>query len=303
MFGLLLLAHSDWLLREPDPRTAWNTAWNWEPWSVFLLGLSALLYGQGVRALHQASPRRMLPRGQMVGFAAGWLSLAAALLSPLHAWSEMLFAAHMTQHEILMLVSAPLLVLGRPMTFFLLALPASWAHGLARWGNTSWRRRLWRLFTWPFGAFLVHALALWLWHIPWLFDATLASESVHALQHASFLFSAILFWWAVIHGQHAMVSYGMAILYMFATALHSGLLGALLTFANLPYYASYVHPSPVRGLTPLEDQQLGGLIMWIPAGLVYVAAGLLFFVGWLQESERRTARWQSELASESAGAT
>ena len=108
---------------------------------------------------------------------------------------------------------------------------------------------------------------LWTWHVPVLFQATLDSEFVHALQHASFLFSALLFWWAILHGRVRAVGFGVAVLYMFTTALHSGLLGALLTLAGTVWYPIYDSTTASWGLTPLQDQQLGGLIMWIPAGL------------------------------------
>jgi cytochrome c oxidase assembly factor CtaG len=130
-------------------------------------------------------------------------------------------------------------------------------------------------------------VVLWSWHAPALFQATLASEFVHALQHASFLFSALLFWWAVIHGRQRALGFGLAVLYMFTTALHSGLLGALLTFAKSVWYPVYSDQTRAWGLTPLEDQQIGGLIMWVPAGLVYITAALALFAGWLRESEAR----------------
>jgi PQQ-dependent dehydrogenase (methanol/ethanol family) len=103
---------------------------------------------------------------------------------------------------------------------------------------------------------------------------------------AGFLFSAILFWWALVHGGHRAMGYGLAVLYMFTTALHSGLLGALLTFASTTWYPAYSHTQSWN-LTPLEDQQLGGLIMWVPAGLIYVVAGLALFAGWIRESRLR----------------
>jgi len=148
----------------------------------------------------------------------------------------------------------------------------------------------------PFAAWLLHAVALWLWHIPSLFQAALDSDVVHTLQHASFLGSALLFWWAVTNGRHRVASLGAAVLYMFTTALHSGLLGALITLARQPWYPGYSQTTNAWNLTPLEDQQLGGLIMWIPAGVVYVVAGLLFVGAWLRESQRRVSQWESGLA-------
>jgi putative membrane protein len=161
------------------------------------------------------------------------------------------------------------------------------AHDLATLSNRSWWQRTWQAISNPFSAWLIHAAALWMWHVPRLFEATLRNEFVHALQHVSFLLSAVLFWWAVMHGRQHAAAFGMAVLYMFTTALHSGLLGILITFAGKVIYPSYAHTTQQWGLTPLEDQQLGGIIMWIPAGVVYIIAGVAFFAGWLRESERR----------------
>jgi cytochrome c oxidase assembly factor CtaG len=186
-----------------------------------------------------------------------------------------------------MLVAAPLLVLGRPIIAFLWALPVGWAPRLTRATNIPSVRSSWAFITAPFVAWLIHALVLWSWHVPALFQATLTSDLVHSAQHASFLGSALLFWWAIMHGRQRAVGFGIAVLYLFTTALHSGLLGALLTFARSVWYPAYTGTTDAWGLTPLEDQQLGGLIMWIPAGLVYIIAGLALFAGWLRESETR----------------
>jgi putative membrane protein len=139
----------------------------------------------------------------------------------------------------------------------------------------------------PLVAWLIHAVVLWTWHLPVLFQATLNNEFVHALQHTTFVLSALLFWWAILHGRDRAIGFGAAVIYMFTTALHSGLLGALLTFSRTVWYPVYNGSTESWGLTPLEDQELGGLIMWIPAGVVYIIAGLALFAGWLRESELR----------------
>jgi cytochrome c oxidase assembly factor CtaG len=266
------------------------TTWAWEPGTLIPLVLSGWLYTQGIWRLWTAAGiGHGIKSWQACCFAAGWTSLTLALVSPLHPWGQVLFWPHMAQHEILMLISAPLLVLGQPMAVFLKALPPAWAHSLAAVGNSRGWLGVWQWITAPFVAWVIHGIALWVWHIPMLFEATLHSELIHALQHLSFLFSALLFWWAVIHGQRRSLAYGMAVLYLFTTAVHSGLLGAMLTFSTRPWYPTYAHTAPQWGLTPVEDQQLGGLIMWVPAGLVYVAVGLALFAAWLTESERRAA--------------
>jgi cytochrome c oxidase assembly factor CtaG len=215
----------------------------------------------------------------------------------MHAWGQVLFSAHMTQHEILMLVAAPLLVLGRPLITFLWALPLDWSRKLGKFAKINALSRLWHTLTIPLVAWLVHAIALWIWHIPVLFEAVLRYEWVHTAQHLSFFISALLFWWALIHGPQGAMGYGAAVLYLFTTSVHSGVLGALITLAGSVWYPSYVGLTSSWGLTPLEDQQLGGLIMWIPAGLVYVIAGLALFAGWLREADvRAMKRERLELA-------
>jgi len=220
-------------------------------------------------------------------FAGGWLALFIALVSPVHAWGSVLFSAHMTQHEILMLVSAPLMVLGRPMIAFMWALPLKWSRQVGSLAKIGAVQTSWRFLTIPLVAWIIHAVALWTWHVPVLFDAVLHSELIHTAQHLSFLLSALLFWWALIHGREGWMGYGAAALYVFTTSLHSGFLGALLTFSRSVWYPSYIGLTASWGLTPLEDQQLGGLIMWIPAGVLYTIAGLALVAGWLREAEAR----------------
>jgi putative membrane protein len=268
--------------------------WTWEPVTIVALAVSALAYAIGIaRVWGQAGRGRGVRRWEAVCFAAGWVALALALLSPLHALGQMLFWLHMAQHEILMLVAAPLLVLGRPVTAWTWSLPRRWRRGVGTRLRPPVVRRTWRIVGSALGAWVLHAIALWFWHIPALFDATLDSELIHALQHLSFFGSALLFWWAMTAAGPNALGTGAAILYVFTTSLHSSLLGVLLTFAPTPWYPRYVHPGPVWGLTPLEDQQLGGLVMWIPAGVVYVIAGLALMAVWLRDPAARRAELRS----------
>jgi cytochrome c oxidase assembly factor CtaG len=150
-------------------------------------------------------------------------------------------------------------------------------------------RRSWLLISAPIAAWLLHAIALWGWHAPLLFDAALHSGLIHAAQHISFLGTALVFWWALLHGHAGKLGYGGAILYVFTTAIHTSVLGAWLTLSPQVWYAPYASTAPVWHLTAVQDQQLGGLIMWIPAGtlLTIVALGLL--AKWIKHSE---IRWE-----------
>jgi putative membrane protein len=277
-------AHND----EPHSLSDLLKSWSWDPFVVIGLGLSAWLYFYGLGRLWRESVAGQgIKRWQAVSFACGWLALFTALISPLHTFGELLFSAHMVQHEVLMLFAAPMFVLGRPLIPSLWALPMNWRKKAGRLGKHGMIEKTWRVITNPLAAWAIHGVALWVWHVPVLFQATLESDWIHTAQHLSFFISALLFWWALIYGRHKIMSYGAAVLYVFSTAMHSGLLGALLTFTSNLWYPAYREFTATWGLTPMEDQQLGGLIMWIPAGFVYVIAGLILFAAWLRASERK----------------
>jgi putative membrane protein len=269
------------LLHAGDPG---QLRWSLEPGIVAPLVLSAALYGRGVVELSGRGRSRAIRAWEVLSFAAGWLVVALALLSPLHDASEQLFSAHMIQHELLMALAAPLLVLGRPLMVMVWALPARARRATAMIAHTRAVSKAWRVVTRPFDAWLIHGAAIWLWHLPPFFQATLRSETVHALQHASFLGSALLFWWSIVYGQ-ARSARGMSIIYLFTTAVHTGVLGALMAFSRAPWYPAYASGAAAWGFTPMADQQLAGLIMWIPASVAYLVAALAIMRQWLSDSE------------------
>ncbi|TFW19507.1 cytochrome c oxidase assembly protein, partial [Duganella callida] len=151
-----------------------------------------------------------------------------------------------------------------------------------------WLKTAWHALTRPLNAWLLHFAALWLWHVPGFFQAALLHPGWHALQHASFLFPALLFWWAVL--VDGGTSRSGALIYLFTTMLHTGALGALLALSSTIWYPAYGGAAMHYGLSALEDQQLGGLIMWVPGGLAYLLAALLLCAGWLapQPQGKRT---------------
>jgi putative membrane protein len=263
-------------------------SWPAEPAIALGLALAGGLYLYGLlRLWRSAAPGRGIRRWEAVAFAAGWCLLALALGSPLHQWSEQLFSAHMVQHELLMVAAAPLLVLGRPIVAFLWALPIGWRRSAGTLSGAVWVQQPWERLTQPAVAWAVHAAAIWAWHVPGLFMAAVRSELVHALQHLSFLGSALLFWWSLLRMREGRLGRPTAVLYLFTTAVHTTLLGALLTFSTVLWYPVYRSSTAAWGLTPLEDQQLAGLIMWIPAGLGYLVAALAVAASWLREPKPR----------------
>jgi cytochrome c oxidase assembly factor CtaG/cytochrome c2 len=243
--------------------------WTFEPGVIASLAAAAGVYAWAVRRAVRCG--QTVDSMQIAAFVAGWMVLVAALVSPLDRFSEWLFSAHMVQHELLMIVAAPLLVMGSG---------AFWQTRSA----SSIRRKTPDPVPW-----LLHAAALWIWHIPALFDAALESDAIHAAQHLSFFGTAVLFWWGLARGRYGRTAYGAGVLYVFTTAIHSGVLGALLTFSPRAWYAPYSATTARFGLTPLDDQQIGGLVMWIPASLVYIAVGLVYFAAWIRDSDRSVA--------------
>jgi cytochrome c oxidase assembly factor CtaG len=180
----------------------------------------AVSSGGALRLWLRAGFGRGIGLWRAAAYAAGWLALAAALLSPLHWLGERLFTLHMVEHEIVMVISAPLLVLARPAGAFAWALPAGLRRPVLQVGRVWPLRRGWAFLTVPLVATLVHGLAIWIWHMPPLFDATAQHVGIHRLQHLSFLLSALLFWWALIRR----CGPGPAALHVVVTMMHTGLL-------------------------------------------------------------------------------
>lgn len=270
-----------------------DAAWFSEPLAALPLVLVGMLYGAGIVRLWRRGRRgRGIGTARVAAFAAGWLAAALALLSPLHPLGEMLFWAHMTQHVLLMSVAAPLLVLGRPLPAMMWGLPPRVRHRTGALLATRAARRARSVALAPAVAWTVFAVALWLWHAPALYDASLRSSAVHAVQHVCFFGAALLFWWALAESLSSRRAAGIGMIYVFTTGLHSSLLGALLTFATRPWYVAYHDESAVWGVTPLEDLQLGGLVMWVPGGFAYLIAVLMLAARWIEEPKQRVTSRQ-----------
>jgi cytochrome c oxidase assembly factor CtaG len=179
-------------------------------------------------------------------------------------------------------------LLATSLGLYALGLARLWKRagvGRGRVSRVRWLARVWDAITEPAGAWCIHFAALWAWHVPRFFEAALESEAIHVAQHACFLASALLFWRAVF-GRGVRRPDGASLALVFTTMMHTSALGALLTFAPTPWYPHYVGTTM---LSPVEDQHLGGLVMWVPGGLSYLAAGLWIVAGWLRRPAPRAA--------------
>ncbi len=277
------------------PSQLWS-AWVWDPLTLVLIFVSGLAYDLGVSKLWAKAGRgHGIHVWQTFAYKGGLMLLFVALVSPLDALSSVLFSAHMAQH-LLLILSAPLFVISAVPLAFLWTLPLAWRRTLShRWQAAVRARRVWSVLTRPLVAWLIFAAALWGWHFPAFYQAALGNDLIHAVEHGCFVAASALFWWALIKPGHyptrdSMRSYGGGVLSAFSTGLHSSILGALLVFSTQLWYPAYAQGVAPWGLTPLTDQQLAGLIMWLPMGIFYLGAAAALLLLWLNGLERTMQR-------------
>jgi putative membrane protein len=263
----------------PAPGAA---TWNLDPVLLAAFAASAILYAGGARAAGAT-------RGERACFAAGWLVLALAFVSPLCQIGVALFSARAGQHVLATLVAAPLIVRGRGGLVFRALrphLPRVRRHGPASASMNAGKSA-------PTAALALgpalFAAALWTWHLGPPYDATLTSDAIYWAMHASLFGAALLLWWGLLRAPRDLGF--AAILVALATGLQMTLLGVALTFAEGAWFASHLATTAAWGLTPLEDQQLGGLVMWMPGMVLMLANALLAFAAALRGLEARAPGW------------
>lgn len=256
----------------PSPASLW-LSWNLDPLLIAGLVAAAGLYFFGAARLTRVD-RGLRPR-EMAAFYAGWLIAALALISPLCPLSVSLFAARVGQHMILSLVAAPLIVAGRPVAAFAAAL------GLSAPRDT-------RTHPAPLFAAALFAVLLWFWHAPAPYAATFSSTFVYWSMHLSVFGAALWLWYGLLDARDGSVIAKLAS--GFLSSAQMGFLGALITLAPRAVYAPHALTTVAWGLAPLEDQQLGGIVMWIPGCLVFLAFALMALLPALSETEPQTYR-------------
>ncbi len=247
------------------------------------LALAAGLYAVGWHRLGRRGRGRARPAAWRAGcYAAGLAALAAATLPPIASDGERLFFVHMIQHLLLAMLAPPLLWLGAPLVPSLWGAPRGLRRRVGRLLVARHPvRRTFRLLTQPGVASVLYLSTLAGWHLPALYDAAQGPTLTHDLEHAAFLGTALLYWWPVIYpiGGRRPLPYGATLLYLVPPMLVGDLIGAVLTFAQWPLYAAYAFVGRADASSAVADQQLGGLIMWIGGGLLWlVAMGVTFFL-------------------------
>lgn len=279
-----------------DRRVGWLD-WNWDPALLLNLTLVGWLYVRGITAIWDlAGTGRVISSRQASAFAAGLFIVAVALLSPLDPLGEQLSWAHMVQHMILMTVAAPLVMLGAPVFVCVWGLSLGGRRTLGRlskrpeaWGFPS--RLAWN----PLVVWSVYALTMWTWHLPSLYQAALRNDLVHDVQHLTFFAASCLFWRVLLDPiSQSRLSSPVAVLYLFTTTLHANLLGVFLTIAPNVLYTEYISRTQLWGLTALKDQQIAGLIMWMPACAAYPVVAVALLVRMLDERTDGSANFMRD---------
>ena len=283
--ALALAASSSAALAHDGEVHAGGPGWTFDPWVTVPLALLLILFLVGQARL---SSRSNVARPRAWLFLGGWAVLALSLVSPLHEGGEVSFTLHMIEHELIMLVAT-------------LLLAASHAGGVLAWGlpvavrqslGGQWKAPLvaiWRRLTEPVTATAIQAAVMWLWHAPSLFDRTLQSQGWHVAQHMSFILASLLFWTAMLNPRRG--GYLLSAACLFATSLIGGALGALMALSDSPWYSSYAAMDLSGiGLDPTTDQQLAGLLMWVPGGLVHGAVAVALLYRWLSNTGERNAQ-------------
>jgi putative membrane protein len=249
-------------LQRVTPDNLWRS-WSFAPETALALVLLAGVYLAGARRSGSVGSSRVL-------FFAGWFVVAVALVSPLCRLAATLVSAHMAQFMLLVIVAPLLIALSRPGAAFRATLPASPTSHLPAIGLST--------VTIAYGA------AIWLWHVPAVYALLLTDPLAHVLSLAGLVAVSAIFWHAVLVSCRNREM--QAVWALLATMIHTGLLGALLTFGSRPLYPILAPGALDWGLAPLEDQQIAGLIMWVPGGVAYMAAAIVLSFIWLRRLER-----------------
>jgi putative membrane protein len=259
--------------------------WSFNPPLVLLVGL-AILYWIGSR--RTVTPVRTRQRLRAFCFYAALVVLAIALNSPIDLLSEQLFWVHMVQHVLLLVVAPPLLVLARPWMRLWRALPLgarrSLGRGVLYGARTAPLRWVSRTLGRPAVSFVLFSTVLLAWHLPALFDATLRSETLHALEHTLFFATAVMFWKQVIDSPplHANLGAPQRVAYVVGAMVVSWVLAVVLALAPHPLYDFYAHEaSRPGGISALADQQIAAGVMWVPGSISFVIVIFVYVHRWL----------------------
>lgn len=292
-------------------------SWDWRPSVLFVLSVVGILYTVGwlrlrrrtrstVPATHQRHP--LVTRWRLLAYLSGLFVLGLALLSPIDVLSGQLFFMHMIQHLLLVMVAPPLLLLANPMPFLLWGLPT---RGRREIGgvisallrrDSSFRHSL-RAVTTPPVLWMIMVISIIGWHDPTAYNATLRNRFIHDVEHLNFFLAGMLFWWHVtgagprLHKRRGQLG---RIAFVIAAIPPNMLTGVVLAFGRAPFYTYYTSIPRLWGIDALADQQIGGIIMWVPGSMMYIIAALILIARLLQKESGKPSLLESAWATDEA---
>ena len=272
--------------------------WRLDPLTIVPLLLTGGAYAWAARRVNRTHPTNRHPARRTWFFVGGLAAIGLALASPIEAYEGVLFGVHMVQHMILELVAAPLLLAGAPITLALRVSRPSVRRGLL-WVLHS---PVVRAISFPVVAWVLFAAVNWGWHFSTLYDQALENQALHYLQHATFLGAALLFWWPAIGADPSpwRIPHPVRLFYLFLALPQNSFLGVALLNTGTVLYPHYLTNARSWGPSALDDQHVGGIIMWVSGDVAFLAGMAIVIWTWMRHEERRTARIDERLAAERA---
>jgi len=284
-------------------------SWAWRPEIILSLGLAAMVHLVGRWRLKQRGSERLVRPWRSVSYLLGLIVLWIALMSPIDILSGQFFFMHMIQHLLLVMIAPPLLLIANPMPIAMWGMPSGLRREVGRWlrPEATFRRAV-RALTTPGLVWLYFVAAVVGWHDPNAYNATLEYDLVHDLEHLTFFFTAMLFWWHVIGVAphiHKRLSQGVRVGYVLSVVPVTAVTGIVIAFASEPIYTYYTTVPRLGNITVLEDQMLGGVIMWIPGSMMYIIAALVLISQLVRDEEQKKllpdSGWGTDEMSRTSG--
>ena len=284
---LFLIGPAEALWAHSSAEGATSAGWHWRPDVLLVLFSCAVVYVRGWFRLRRRNVQSV-QSWQLALYFLGLAAIAAALLSPIDALASVSLSMHMVQHLLLLMIGPLLVLLGNPFAHCLWGVPGKLRHGIGRLfvRRSVFRSVIWGLtlmaVTWP-----LYVLNLWAWHSPALYQLALREPRVHDAEHILFFLTALLFWWPIVNPSprlHGEISYGYRIIYLIAATLQNTLLGMAISIPERVLYPFYATVPQLRALAPIDDQALGGGIMWV-SGHMYLIPLLILIAQFLKREE------------------
>ncbi len=262
------------------------TAWNWNPLATLLLLMAAYVYLNGLSNWDR--PSHPISRWQRTSFFTGLFVIFIALQSPLDNLSEHMLSFHQLQHFLLRMLAPLMILLGAPLTPMLRGLPPWILQGFVKpTVRHPLARAIYEKLTNPVITVVIFMGVLYLWQFPGGFNLALRNESVHAMMHMTMMSSGFIFYWAVIDPapRRSRIHYGVRVLYLGLIVLPNTILGAVITFSKSIIYTGYEDVYQPFDMSLLTDQQIGGLLLWVPGDMMSILVAGIVMIMWYEREE------------------